>query len=242
MNGIKDEWTTEDGSIRLLLGDCLEILPGLGKVDACVTDIPYGEVNRESGGLRSLDKGLADVVAFELSKLTECISDLCVSAYVFCGTEQVSRIRAGFVAAEKTTRLCIWEKTNPSPMNGDRLWLSSIECCVFARGPNAFFSEHCASPVWRGPVQKDQQHPTQKPVWLMERLASASVMPGGLVLDPFMGSGTTGVACIRLGRRFIGIEKEPKYFEIAKKRIRDELDKTRLIEKPKRLVQKSFVE
>lgn len=242
MNGIKDEWTTECGSIRLLLGDCLEILPGLGKVDAVVTDIPYGEVNRESSGLRSLDKGIADVVEFDLLELTEYIARACVSAYVFCGIEQVSQIRAGFVAAEKTTRLCIWEKTNPSPMNGDRLWLSSVECCVFARGPHAYFSEHCASPVWRGPVQKDQQHPTQKPVWLMERLISASVMPGGIAADPFMGSGTTGLACIRLGRRFVGIEKEPKYFEIAKRRIRDELDKTRLIEKPKRLVQKSFVE
>ena len=86
------------------------------------------------------------------------------------------------------------------------------------------------------------EHSTQKPVALMKWCIEMFSSPGDTIFDPFMGSGTTGVAAVRLNRSFIGIEKEPKYFEIAKKRIRDELEKTRLIEKPKKLVQASFLE
>ena len=227
-------WQTSDGSVRLYLGDCLEVLPTLeaGIVDAVVTDIPYGEVNRDSSGLRNLDKGAADTVTFSTDEAAaECIR-LAGTVYLFCGIEQVSPLRAKFVAAGLTTRLCVWEKTNPSPMNGDRLWLSSIESCVFARKPRVYFSEHCESPVWRGPTAKRQQHPTQKPVWLMQRLVRASVPNAGAVLDFCMGSGTTGVACVRTGRKFIGIEKEPKYFDIAVKRIEAELNRAPLFDEP----------
>lgn len=217
------------GPHTLYLGDCREVLPTLGKVDAVIADIPYGEVNRESGGLRNLDKGAADAVSFSLDDvIRNCVRLADGTAYIFCGTEQVSHLRAEFVRAGMTSRLCIWEKTNPSPMNGDKLWLSSIECCVFARKPLAYFGEHCESPVWRGPVARDQKHPTQKPDWLMRKLVSASVAERGTVLDFCMGSGTTGVACQREGRIFIGIEREPKYFEIACKRIRDAIDDTAL--------------
>src|SRR5690606_13989470 len=128
--------------------------------------------------------------------------------------------------------LCGWEKSNPSPMNGDRLWLSSFECCVFGRKRKAWFGEHCQSPIWRGPVERDQVHPTQKPVWLIEKQVKASVPPNGVCLDFCMGSGTTGVACVRTGRRFVGIEIEPKYFEIAVQRIEAELTRHPLLEQP----------
>jgi site-specific DNA-methyltransferase (adenine-specific) len=226
------EWVSDCGTVRLICGDCLEVLPTLeaGSVDAVVTDIPYGEVNRESGGLRNLDKGAADVVTFTLDEILIESYRLAESVYLFCGTEQVSDLRAGFVERGMTTRLCIWDKTNPSPMNGEKFWLSSIECCIFARKSNAYFSEHCAPSVWRGPIERDQVHPTQKPEWLMQRLVKASVPEGGVCLDFCSGSGTTGVACVRTGRKFIGIEKEPKYFEIAKRRIIDELNRFPLLE------------
>jgi len=228
----------EQDGIALYCGDCRDVLPHLSGVDVVVTDIPYGAVNRESSGLRNLDKGVADVCTFTLRDVVDWCSRIgAQSAYVWCGTEQVSGIRAGFVSAGMTTRLCIWEKSNPSPMNGEKLWLSSIECCVFARKPKAYFDAHCASPVWRGASEREQLHPTQKPVWLISISVKASVPPGGTVLDFCMGSGTTGVACIRTGRKFIGIEKDPKYFAIAVERIKRELEQPRIEEfftKPKK--------
>lgn len=196
-----------------------------GSVDVILTDVPYNGVNRASGGLRNLDKGVADDAVFDLDAfVAESARVARQSVYVFCGTEQVSRIRAGLVSAGLTTRLCIWEKTNPSPMNGQSLWLSGLECCVFGRKAKATFNEHCQNPVWRCATTRSKSHPTQKPVKLFERLVLASSNPGDSVLDPFMGSGTTGVACANTGRRFIGIEKDEGYFEIARKRIEDAYD------------------
>lgn len=216
------------GNAELWLGDCREILPTLPKVDAVITDIPYGEVNRESGGLRNLDKGAADVETCALVEVLRLL-ERGGSVYVWCGTEQVSELIAGLVARGYSTRLGIWEKSNPSPMNGQHLWLSAIESCVFGKRSGAYFSEFCKSPVWRGPTAEKENHPTPKPVWLMERQILASVKPGGCVLDGFMGSGTTGVACMNLGRQFIGIEREPKYFDIACRRIEDAQRQGRLI-------------
>jgi site-specific DNA-methyltransferase (adenine-specific) len=216
----------DGGRIVLFRGDCLEVLPTLeaGSVDAVVTDIPYGAVNRDSGGLRNLDKGSADDETFGLDEIAHHAWRIGRSVYIFCGTEQVSELRACLVVLGMTTRLCIWEKSNPSPMNGERFWLSSIECCVFGRKAKAYFSEYCKSAVWRGPVERDQVHPTQKPLWLIERIVSASCPTSGVVLDCCMGSGTTGVACAHLNRRFIGIEIDAGYFEIARKRIQAEID------------------
>jgi DNA modification methylase len=104
-------------------------------------------------------------------------------------------------------------------MNGTRLWLSGLEFCVFGRLPNATFNEHCKKALWQAPSGRSKIHPTEKPLSLMERLILASSKPGDTVLDNTMGSGTTGVACENTGRNFIGIERDPGYFEIAKDRI-----------------------
>jgi len=216
------------GNAQLYLGDCRTILPTLPKVDAVITDIPYGEVNRPSAGLRNLDKGAADVETCDLSEVLQVL-ELGRSVYVWCGTEQVSELRAGLVAAGYSTRLGVWEKSNPSPMNGQYLWLSALECCVYGKLAGAHFAEFCKAPLWRGPTAEKEDHPTPKPVWLMERQILASVKANGTVLDAFMGSGTTGVACMNLGRSFIGIEREPKYFDIACRRIEDAQRQGRLI-------------
>jgi len=217
------------GNATLYLGDCLEILPTLPKVDAVITDIPYGKVNRESSGLRVLDKGAADVETCSIDDVLGVLS-LGDSVYVWCGTEQVSGLRAGLVDVGYSTRLCIWEKSNPSPMNGQHIWLSAIECCVFGKRAGAHFGEFCKSPVFRGPTAEKEEHPTPKPVWLMSRLISASSKQPATILDPFMGSGTTGVACMNLGRKFIGIEIEPKYFDIACARIENAQRQQRMFE------------
>lgn len=143
------------GECLLLEGDCLDILPSIPEaaVDAVVTDIPYAKVNRDSGGLRNLDKGIADVATFTIQDAADmaAAADTC---HVFCATEQVSELRSALIARGMTTRLCVWEKTNPSPMNGDKMWLSSIECCVFGRKPLAYFGAFCQSAVWRGPIAR----------------------------------------------------------------------------------------
>ncbi len=209
------------GNATLYLGDCAEILPTLGQFDAVVTDPPYGEVNRKSSGLRNLDKGVADIVNFDEKELANTFTKLSKSIYIWCGFSQISYYTELFKEKDYSSRLCVWEKTNPSPMNGQHLWLSSIEPCVFARTSGAIFNNHCESPVWRLPTEPKEYHPTAKPIRLMEILISASSNENGYILDPFMGSGTTGIAAINLKRQFVGIEKEQKYFDIACKRIED---------------------
>ena len=209
-------------NVTLYNGDCLELMKEIpnGSVDLVLTDIPYGEVNRKSNGLRNLDKGKADIVTFDLKELTETLCDKTGgSIYMFCGTEQVSTIRATMIEKGLSTRLCIWEKTNPSPMNGQVIWLSGIECCVYGKKKNATFNEHCKNTVFRFPTVKGKLHPTQKPIDLMKYLIEVSSNENDTVLDPFMGSGSTGVACVNTNRNFVGIELDKNYFEIAKCRI-----------------------
>ncbi len=210
-----------DGMVTIYHGDCRELSLPQGQL--VLTDMPYGEVTRPSEGLRSLDRGVADIVTLPPPELVDAVVGLADTFYVFCGTEQVSDLRRQFVSAGLTTRLGIWEKSNPSPMNGEHLWLSAIEACVFARKPKAYFSLFCASPVWRGPSERLTEHPTEKPMWLFETLIQASCPPQGLVIDPFMGSGTTLHAAKNLGRRAVGVELEERYCEMAALRLSQEV-------------------
>ena len=205
-------------------GDSLELLSTLedNAVPLTLTDIPYNVVNRETSGIRNFDKGNADEITFNLSALIpQLVRVTSGSIYVWCSTEQVSELRAGFVAAGLTTRLCIWEKTNPSPVNCQYLWMSSIECCVFARKSKATFNAKYESPVWRFPVVSRQKHPTQKPLGLFEKLVATSSNPSDVVLDPFMGSGTTAVASLSQGRHFFGSDLDPDYVALANARAAD---------------------
>jgi site-specific DNA-methyltransferase (adenine-specific) len=114
----------------------------------------------------------------------------------------------------------VWWKTNPPVLNGQHLWLSAVELCVYGKASGGVFNRNCEAPVWRGSTEREQSHPTQKPFWLMSKLVDASTNAKQTVIDPFMGSGTTGVACANLGRKFIGIEIEERYFNIAVERIK----------------------
>lgn len=207
---------------ELYRGDCLDVMKDIpdGSVDMVLCDLPYGEVTQKSGGLRLLDRGDADECNMDLALVAREVHRLCRgSIYAFCGTEQISDLVGHFKRLGMTTRVCVWEKTNPSPMNGSRLWLSGLEFCVFARKANATFNEHCKKALWQAPSGRSKIHPTEKPVRLMERLILASSNKSDTVLDLCMGSGTTGVACGNLGRKFIGIELNRKYYHIARKRI-----------------------
>ncbi len=209
---------------QIIHADCMDILRQLPdkSIDLVLTDFPYNEVNRPSNGLRNLDMGCADELAIDLPVLLVQIIRVCKgSFYAFCGTEQVSQTRKALVDAGFSSRLMIWEKTNPSPMNGQHIWLSGIECCVYGKAKNGVFHENCKNTVLRYPLCNDpwRFHTTQKPLALFEYLVQVSSNPGDLVLDPFSGSGTTAVACHNLKRRFICIEKNENYFLKSRARL-----------------------
>lgn len=206
----------------LMFGDCLERMKEIpdGSVDMVCTDIPYGEVSQKSSGLRLLDRGNADTCSIDLTEMVASLVRICKgSFYIFCGTTQISELVTLFKSHGLTTRVGAWEKSNPSPMNGTRLWVSGLEFCVFARKSNSVFNEYCQKALWRAPSGRSKIHPTEKPVKLIERLILASSVEGDTVLDNTMGSGTTGVACKNTNRKFIGIEVDPTYYGVACGRI-----------------------
>ena len=211
-------------NVNLYNNNCMDIFPTMedNSVNLTLTDIPYDEVNRKSGGLRNLDKRHADIITFSLNDfIDEVVRITSGSVYIFCGSVQVSDIREKLIDHGLSVRHCVWEKSNPSPMNGQHMWLSSIENCVYARKKCAYFDirERCKSAVWKCPTEKYKGHPTPKPVELMERLIQASSQPEDIVFDPCMGSGAVGIAAKRTRRNFIGIELNEKYYKITQERI-----------------------
>lgn len=209
---------------KIINADCLEILKQLPDkcIDLVLTDFPYNVVNRKSNKLRNLYKGKADELDVQIVTVMNELIRICKgSFYAFCSTEQVSIIRQYLDMADFSTRLLIWEKTNPSPMNGEHIWLSGIECCVYGKQKGAVFNEFCKNTVLRYPIclGKDKIHDTQKPLDMFKYLIQVSSNKNDLVLDCFAGSGTTAIACFDLGRRFICIEKDKGYFDLAKERI-----------------------
>ncbi len=142
-----------------------------------------------------------------------------------------------------------WVKECPPPAGAGNWWPSGFEHAVYAYRSGAWFgdTDPKRSNVWLADSYRfgqpgKEDHPTQKPLDLMSRLVRSIVAPGALALDPFMGSGTTGVAAVNLGRKFIGIEIEPKYFDIACRRIQAALDAPDLfIEKPKPAKQEAML-
>lgn len=214
---------------QILLRDCMEFMPGMGNrsVDLIVTDIPYGEVSKNGaerekyrGQLRNINKGAADAPTFNLLDfIGECARIVKGSIYIFCGIGQVSQIYEFFDNQNDfMVRQCGWRKTNPSPMNGQHMWESTIENCIFAKRRKTKFYAVCRPAIWDYPVERNKLHPTQKPLGLMEELILASSDIGDLVFDPCMGSGTTAVAAVNTQRDFLGCEISSEYCETANKR------------------------
>lgn len=194
-----------------------------GSIDMILCDLPYGEVNRKSSGLRNLDKSVADNCSIDFEKLISEYKRTLKNGtvYLFCGTKQISLLTELLQNNGFSTRLGLWEKSNPSPMNGDKVWLSGAEFCVIGRQAKATFNRHCEKPIWKYPCGRNKFHPTQKPTEMLEYLIESSTNPGETVLDNCMGSGSTGVACANTGRRFIGMEMDDNYFSKASERISD---------------------
>ena len=214
--------------MKLIYGDALDHIQDFKDIDLILTDPPYN-ISRENRfhtmGRQGIDFGKWDKGFDYLSWLELAVSGLSKngSIIVFCSFYQISyiieRLESLGLRYKYTNR---WVKNNPMPRNRARRYVVDYEFAVWgAKGKWTFHRQNdtydrpeirCSSPAKR-------VHPTQKPVQLMEDIIRRHSNPGDTVLDPFMGSGTTGVACQNLGRDFIGIEKDYKFFESAGKRL-----------------------
>lgn len=213
--------------VTLYCGDCREILPTLGKIDAVVTDPPYGIAHLWKGGFS--DKhgwGKAKDESITRNEWDEKpLSGEMLDMILAAGREHI--IWGGNYFDLPPSRCwLIWNK----PERGFTL----------AEAEMAWTNRDSVVRVFDAPRSEPSRvHPTQKPVDLMKWCV---LKTKGTILDPFMGSGTTGVAAVNLGRKFIGIEIEPKYFEIACRRITEATKQIDLfIEKPKPAKQEAML-
>lgn len=209
----------------ILNGDCIENMAKMqdDSVNFTLTDIPYNEVNRKSNGLRNLDKSKADILTFDLIKfLDEVYRVTSNSICIFCGKEQFSTIYSYFAKKKGTVRPIVWQKTNPSPMNGQYIYLSGVEFAVWFKKQGAkVFNAHCKNTVFKFPNGSSKLHPTEKNHLLLQELILDNTNENDIVFDPCCGSGSHLIAARKNNRNFIGIELDETYFNIAKKRINE---------------------
>lgn len=219
------EWIEfDEGRVRLACADCLDVLPMLeaGSVDAVITDPPYG-IGYKRGNPGDRGRGLTRHINVKIIG-----DDKPFNPHPFLGYSTVVL----FGANNYSSRLpeggwTFWHKRPSMKENdfsdGELIWNNS-------KHPTRYLQH-----MWNG-VLRDSEvgsvsyHPTQKPIVLMEYFIQHYTKSTDVILDPFMGSGATGIAAVKLGRNFIGIEKEPKYFDIAVKRISDAVAQPILIQ------------
>ena len=232
--------------IKLLRGDCVELLKLIpsGSVDLIITDPPYEIVAGGAGGAFGADKRDYHKQYSELDNAkvrksgikcngfdVSILDELCrtmkkVNIYVWCSKLQVRKLLDYFEDRGCFTDILTWHKTNPVP-TCNNTYLSDTEYLIFARekGVRVYGSYATKKKFYVTPTNKADKdkygHPTIKPLDIITNLIINSSKEGDVVLDPFLGSGTTAVAAVNTGRRFIGMEIDPGYFEIAAKRVEE---------------------
>jgi DNA modification methylase len=208
--------------------DCMELMKEMvsserDEITLTITDIPYDEVNRSSNGLRNLNKGNADKLTFDLYKFLQNLYNITNGTIIiFCGMEQFSIIYDFFNQYAKqgkgTVRQLVWSKSNPSPMNGDYIYLSACENAVWFKKRGATFNAHCKKNVFTYPCGKSKLHPTTKNLGLLEELILDNSNEGDLIFDPCAGSGAHLLVAKENGRNYLGCELYTPYYETIKKR------------------------
>lgn len=218
------------GNAELYCGDCMEILPTLGKVDAVVTDPPYGIGWKPR--VNHTEQPWVDVIDFDIKKI------LVGEKHIIWGAQYHIK------NLPDSDSWLTWCK-RPAELNSfsmDKRSYSTTEIAWTDFGKSGFFV-HCWDGGKRAGVKGNREfcHPSQKPyelmLWCIERTGGAQI-----IFDPFMGSGTTGVACVKLGCKFIGIELEPKYFDIACERIQAAYDQPDMFIEPERTPEQLKIE
>ena len=196
------------GDATLYLGDCIDILPTLPKVDACITDPPYGiNENHKKVASRANKAAARDYCEFDWDKAPP--SNELIDA-IRAKAEWCALFGGNYFTLPPTSCWLVWDKLNTGDFADCEL--------AWTNWPKAVRRIQWR---WNGMIRQgseDRFHPTQKPLevmkWVIDLCPKAET-----ILDPFMGSGTTGVAAVQMGRRFIGIEREERYFDTACKRI-----------------------
>jgi DNA modification methylase len=200
----------------------MDVLPTLGKVDAVVTDPPYGVNLGVDNDMRGGTHGLAKLAYERYSDTLENFR-----------TTVVPAVEAALDIANRGAVFCTFnlhELRKPDAIGGVYLpaakgrhcwgYASFCPVCFYGVAPGLNKGSR-PSAIWSSEISEPNGHPCPKPLGWMRWLINHASVPDETILDPFMGSGTTGVACAKLGRKFIGIEIEPKYFDIACKRIEE---------------------
>lgn len=226
---------------KLYQGDCLEVMKNIedGSVDLVVTDPPYEIATTGAGMYKQADKQyVKELNGMKDGFSEEVLDELCrvmkkINIYFFCSQKQIIPLLDYFVKKKKCNwNILSWHKTNPVPACGNK-YLTDTEFILFFRekGVKVYGSFGTKRTWYATPLnQSDKKkygHPTVKPLSILENLVMNSSQEGEVVLDCFMGSGSTGVACLNTNRDFIGIELDEGYFNIAQNRIEEAANKTK---------------
>ena len=215
------------GNCTLYLGDCLEVLGAIGPVDAVVTDPPFG-VGFKYASHDDRPEAYEGGYSAWLWKILEQAEGLCSPGspiFVWQASPQMREFSTRFprewrifCAAKNFVQM------RPTAMQWSYdpiiVWWTPGEKPWSAGSATRDFHIANTAPVVATPENIEKGHPCPRPLDQVRHIIEQWCRPGSNVLDPFMGSGTTGVACVKSGRAFVGVEKEPAYFEIALERIR----------------------
>jgi site-specific DNA-methyltransferase (adenine-specific) len=228
-------------NVAVWLGDCLEVLPGLDPVDHVFGDPPYeDELHKAIGRIRRNDgQKMISTLGFDgVNDSRTDIARVCVEAsmgwvILFTLAEGVRAWRDELQAAgAKWDTTCFWVKPDSAPRFNGQGPARGAECFVtcwagkgyrkWNGGGKRGIYTHCVN------TNRQGEHPTEKPLPLMSEIISDFTQRGQLICDPFCGSGSTGISCVDLGRRFVGIERDPKWFDLSCRRISETLRRPRL--------------
>lgn len=249
------------GDCTLYLGDCLEVMAGLDAVDSVITDPPYSSGARTSagvvgrGGMSRGQRWASKPITNDrmtVTGFTWLIRNVAASAYAllpeggsllsFIDWRQYPTLYGVVESVNfRVQGVAVWDKEHMALGNGFR---NQHEFLLHAaKGVPNIFNKGTPNVLRHTRISSSDTHPTEKPVGLLELAMPVVSDKGQLILDPFMGSGTTGVACVNLDRKFIGIELEEEYFDIACKRIEEAYNQPRLFNEPEQKpVQTSILE